>query len=45
MMTDPDRRTTEAELEDADGVTVDTHGRVRAKMVKNAKGAAAEDDE
>lgn len=44
-MTASDSRTTEAELEDADGVTVDDDGRVRAKMVKNAKGAAAEDDE
>ncbi|MFC6890665.1 MULTISPECIES: hypothetical protein [Halorubrum] len=44
-MTDPEKRTSAAELEDADGVTVDDDGRVRAKMVKNAKGAAAEDDE
>lgn len=45
MMTDRNERTTKAELEAADGVTVDDEGRVRAKMVKNAKGAAAEDDE
>jgi hypothetical protein len=45
MMTDQSGRTSEAELEAADGVTVDDDGRVRAKMVKNAKGAAAEDDE
>lgn len=44
-MTDRDERTTKAELEDADGVTVDDDGRIRAKTVKNAKGAAAEDDE